>query len=89
MRSEARISGRLRLKSALSTPTKVTLGKSSPLATIWVPMRIWVRPAAKLFKWLGVPLYGGSYPRIRLISAWETSFEDFLYLLCPYSKLLR
>ena len=41
--------------SALTTPTSVTLGKSSPLAIICVPSRMWISPlrnAARTRAWL-------------------------------------
>jgi tRNA-specific 2-thiouridylase len=46
VRSLARKSGKLRVVSAEITLTRVTCGKSNPLATIWVPNRI----SASLFK---------------------------------------
>ena len=40
VRSALRKSGRFIAVSALTTPTVVTLGKSRPLAIIWVPKRM-------------------------------------------------
>src|SRR5512133_821676 len=40
VRSALRKSGMFRLASAFTTPTRVTPGKSCPLAIIWVPIRI-------------------------------------------------
>ena len=50
VRSAARKSGIARAVSALTTPTSVTVGKSSPLATIWVPSRMSTSPAANRSK---------------------------------------
>ena len=47
VRSALRKSGRCSPTSAFTTPTSVTFGKSSPLAIIWVPSRMWMRPARK------------------------------------------
>ena len=58
VRSAARKSGRWSAVSASTTPTKVTLGKSSPLAIIWVPSKIRTSPclnAASTFSWLPCP----------------------------------
>ena len=46
-RSAARKSGWWRARSALSTPTRVTSGKSSPFATICVPSRTSISPRPK------------------------------------------
>ena len=46
MRSALRKSGRFRVASAQTTPTRVTWGKSWPLAIIWVPTRISTFPAS-------------------------------------------
>ena len=45
VRSAARKSGRCRPTSALTTPTSVTFGKSSPFAIICVPSRMWISPS--------------------------------------------
>ena len=55
VRSVARKSGRWMPVSALITPTSVTLGKSSPLAIICVPSRMWTCPslnARRTCSWL-------------------------------------
>ena len=61
VRSDERKSGKFRAVSAFRTPTSVTLGKSKPLAIIWVPSRI---SACHFQKSLGAsrePLFYVSY----------------------------
>ena len=58
VRSAERKSGTCSPTSALTTPTSVTLGKSSPLAIICVPIRMWISPsrnAASTRPWLPGP----------------------------------
>src|SRR5947208_1843099 len=47
VRSALRKSGRCMPTSAFTTPTSVTFGKSSPLAIICVPSRMWISPRRK------------------------------------------
>ena len=89
VRSDERISGKCRDRSALSTPTRVTLGKSKPLATIWYRSA----PGPALSELAQDGTVGPFAPRSVRIQAQGVQpkllVQHFLQLLCTHPKLAQ